>query len=115
MKEQVEEILKKNIYEWVKKNFGQSEADDPSWDIDALAHGLTYGSHSALKYDIYRAVEREFLREDCDMVAEQENIKLDEKEREAVIDDFMDSEAYVDCPKQDWLYFMHKVKGDYDN
>ena len=70
MEEQVEEILKKNIYEWVKKNFGQSEADDPSWDIDTLAKALSQGM---LKYDIYRVVERGYLGEDCDMVAEQEN------------------------------------------
>ena len=29
------------IYEWVKDNFGQSEADDPSWNIEALADHLS--------------------------------------------------------------------------
>ena len=29
----VEEEFKKFLYEWVKKNFGESEADDPSWSI----------------------------------------------------------------------------------
>lgn len=27
----------KIIYQWVKRNFGESEADDPSWNIKALA------------------------------------------------------------------------------
>lgn len=29
------------IYEWVAENFGQSEADDPSWNIEALADHLS--------------------------------------------------------------------------
>lgn len=28
------------IYDWVKTNFGESEADDPSWSIEALAKHL---------------------------------------------------------------------------
>lgn len=28
------------IYEWVRENFGQSEADDPSWNIEELANYL---------------------------------------------------------------------------
>lgn len=36
----IEEEFKKFLHEWVKKNFGQSEADDPSWSIEALAHDL---------------------------------------------------------------------------
>lgn len=29
--------IEKIIYNWVKENFGESEADDPSWNIDLLA------------------------------------------------------------------------------
>ena len=29
------------IYEWVAENYGQSEADDPSWNIEALADHLS--------------------------------------------------------------------------
>ena len=29
--------IKKIIYNWVKENFGESEADDPSWNIELLA------------------------------------------------------------------------------
>ena len=36
-----EKELAKSIKEWVKYNFGESEADDPSWDINALAHHLS--------------------------------------------------------------------------
>lgn len=29
------------IYEWVADNFGESEADNPSWSIEALADHLS--------------------------------------------------------------------------
>ena len=32
--------IKELIYEWVSENFGQSEADDPSWNIEELADYL---------------------------------------------------------------------------
>lgn len=30
-------IARRAVREWVKANYGQSEAENPSWDIDALA------------------------------------------------------------------------------
>ena len=32
--------MKKIIYKWVKENYGESEADNPSWDIDLLAEHI---------------------------------------------------------------------------
>lgn len=107
MEEQVKKILEKNIYKWVAENFGESEADDPSWNIKAMASDL---AHGVMKYDIYRAVEREYLREDCKYIAEQNEIELTDDEMEWVVDEYMDSEAYVDAHTEDWLYFMHRAK-----
>ena len=107
MEEQVAKILEKNIYDWVAKNFGQSEADDPSWNIKAMAKDLAQGM---LKFEVYRAVEREYLREDCKMIAEQNNIELSEYDIEWVVDEFMNCEAYVDAHTEDWLYFMHRAE-----
>lgn len=109
MEERVAKLLEKNIYEWVKKNFGQSEADDPSWNIEALAKDLAHGT---LKYDIYRAVERDYLRMDCDYIAEQNGISLTEEERELAVDEFMDCDAYVDAHAEDWIYWIKRVKGE---
>lgn len=109
MEEQVKEILKKNIYEWVKKNFGESEADDPSWSIEAMARDL---AHGMMKYSIYRVVERDYLREDCKWIAAENDIKLNEQETELVIDEFQGSEVYVDAHTDDWLYWMRRVKGE---
>lgn len=33
-------FFKGEIYDWVAKNFGESEAEDPSWSIDALSAHL---------------------------------------------------------------------------
>lgn len=107
MEEQVEKILYKNIYEWVAKNFGESEAEDPSWSIKAMAKDL---AHGIMKYDIYRAVERDYLREDCKYIAEQNDIKLSDKDTEWVVEEFMNSEAYVDTHAEDWLWFMHRAE-----
>lgn len=107
MEEQVAKILEKNIYDWVAKNFGQSEADDPSWNIEAMAKDLAHGT---LKYDIYRAVERDYLREDCKMIAEQNDIELSADEVELVVNEFMDCEAYVDAHAEDWLYWIKQIK-----
>ena len=105
MKEEIKQLFYKNIYEWVKQNFGESEAEDPSWSIEALAQDL---ADSPLAFDIYKTVEREYLRDDCDMVAEGMEVELTDKEREVVVDEFMDSEAYVDAHAEDWQWFINR-------
>ena len=32
--------LEKLIYKWVKENYGQSEVENPSWDIQSLVNYL---------------------------------------------------------------------------
>lgn len=107
MEKYVAELLRKNIYEWVKKNFGQSEADDPSWSIEALAQDLAHGT---LKYDIYRAVERDYLREDCRSVAEEYGVDLTDEQVGAVVNEYIDCEAYVDMHTEDWVYWIKQIK-----
>lgn len=36
------ERIKNTIYEWVKDNYGEAEANDPSWDIDGLAEAINW-------------------------------------------------------------------------
>ena len=62
------------------------------------------------KLDIYHEVERDYLRDDCDKVSRGLEIELTDKERELVVDEFMDSEAYVDPHAEDWEYFINKIK-----
>ena len=57
----IEEKFKKFLYEWVSKMYGQSEADDPSWSIEALAEELAKHQH-----ELYWEQELEYLKEDVE-------------------------------------------------
>lgn len=41
---------KEKIEDWVRENFGDSEVEDPSWNIDLLAEYLDSEKDSDLKY-----------------------------------------------------------------
>ena len=101
----VEEEFKKFLYEWVKKNYGESEADDPSWSIEALAHDLR---EEYIK--IREREDTEWVKEDVEYVAEQNDIELTEKQAYAVAKEYMLSEAYCEMHAEDILYFIHREK-----
>ena len=101
----VEEEFKKFLYEWVKKNFGESEADDPSWSIEALAHDL--------REEYVKIKEREdleWVKEDVEYVAENHDIKLTDKQAYCVAQEYMLSEAYCELHAEDILYFIQREK-----
>ena len=70
------------IYDWVKDNFGESEADDPSWSIEALAKHLNEQDinpdelNAYTKNAVYDKLREHFLDEDIEQVAESKGIKL---------------------------------------
>ncbi len=101
----VEEEFKKFLYEWVKKNFGESEADDPSWSIEALAHDLR---EEYIK--IKEREETEWVKEDVEYVANNNDIKLTDKQAYAVAQEYMLSEAYCEMHAEDILYFIQREK-----
>ena len=101
----IEEEFKKFLYEWVKKNFGQSEADDPSWSIEALAHDLKY-EYISLK----EREDLEWVKEDVEYVANDHDIKLTDKQAYAVAQNYMLSEAYCEMHDEDILYFIRREK-----
>ena len=101
----VEEEYKKFLHEWVKKNFGQSEADDPSWSIEALAHDLR---EEYIK--IKEREETEWVKEDVEYVAKNHDIKLTDKQAYAVAQEYMLSEAYCEMHAEDILYFIQREK-----
>lgn len=100
------------IYSWVEQNFGPHEAQDPSWNIEALADHLSDSDidpdelSAMTKTECYRAVERHYLEEDCDTAAEDMGVELTDKERSVVVDEFMNSEAYVGAHAEDWEWFI---------
>lgn len=98
------EKIKNIIYNWVAKNFGESEAEDPSWSIDALAEELAKHQH-----EMYWQQELEYLKEDVenyvnglDAYAKRQLFggldnnkwELSEKQMYAVADEIRNSEWY---------------------
>lgn len=78
------------IYEWVAENFGQSEADDPSWSIEALADHLSKtdikpdelnANTKWLAYDELRAWS---LEQDIEQVAESRGLTLTKTQIETI-------------------------------
>lgn len=78
------------IYKWVADNFGQSEADDPSWSIEALADHLSKSDispnelNAMTKNDAYHAMREHFLEQDIEQVAENKGLPLTNAEIETI-------------------------------
>ena len=101
----IEKEFNEFLYEWVKKNFGQSEADDPSWSIEALAHDL------AEKYwDVRNKHELENIKDDILMVANDNSINLTEKEAYTIACEYETSEAYCAPDRESIKYFIRREK-----
>ena len=44
MEKHVAKLIEKKLYEYVKINYGESEANDPSWNIEDIASELAKGT-----------------------------------------------------------------------
>lgn len=98
MKEQFEKL----IYNWVKQNFGESEADDPSWSIEALADELAKHQH-----EFYWQQELEYLKEDVEnYVNSSTDYKLTEQQMYNVADKIRNSEWYCSINPEDMEYYI---------
>lgn len=70
------------IYNWVKDNFGQSEADEPSWNIEALAKHLSESDinpeelNAYTKNNVYGELREHYLDEDIAQIATDKSIEL---------------------------------------
>lgn len=99
----MKEHFKNIIYHWVKDNFGESEADDPSWSIEALAEELEKQFHK-----LYWQQELEYLKEDVENYAEDNDYELDEKQKYAVADKIRNSEWYCSINPEDLYYYINE-------
>lgn len=108
MRNEIEKALHKAIYNWVANNFGESEAEDPSWSIEALANDL---AHDPVIYDIQQLVEREYRRQDMINIMHDLNVELTEQEQAVCLDEFMESEDYTDKMSATWESIIeHTIK-----
>lgn len=102
------------IYEWVKDNFGQSEADNPSWNIEALAKHL---QESNIRPDelsiytkscVYSELEQSYLEEDVENYAKDHDYKLTDQQIEAVAEKIRFSEWYCSINPEDLDYYINE-------
>jgi len=90
------------ITRWVGKNYGSQEADDPSWNITALAREI-YNN----RFTIYDDIAKDYVEADAKMVAE----KMGVKDRDVIahaIDEYMVSEAYTATDEEALRYFIQE-------
>lgn len=99
----MKEELKTIIYNWVAKNFGESEAEDPSWSIDALAEELAKHQH-----ELYWEQELKYLKEDVDYYAKNNNLKLTDQQKYNVADKIRNSEWYCSINPEDMEYYINE-------
>ena len=90
------------IYDWVAMNFGQSEATDPSWDIEALADYISKSNidpdelNAYTKMTCYDQLKEHFLEEDIEEVAKMRGYTLTKEEMSRVLHQYykLDDETW---------------------
>lgn len=92
------------IYNWVAESFGTSEAEEPSWDIHALADELNKHFH-----ELYWQQELEYLKEDVENYIDgHEEYKLTEQQMYNVADKIRNSEWYCSINPEDMEYYINE-------
>lgn len=96
--------IDKIIYEWVKENYGESEANDPSWSIVELANHIANNFH-----ELYWFQELEYLKEDVGMYAEDNGyFDLTDQQIYNVADKIRNSEWYCSINPEDMEYYIEE-------
>lgn len=97
--------IDKIIYEWVKENYGESEANNPSWSIVELANHIANKFH-----ELYWQQELEYIKEDVEYYVENytTDIKLTDKQMYAVADKIRNSEWYCSINPEDIEYYARE-------
>ena len=102
------------IYEWVADNFGQSEADNPSWSIEALADHLNNTDikpdelNAYTKSNVYSEVEQSCIEEDVEKYARDKGIKLTDQQIGVVAEKIRFSEWYCVINSEDMDYYINE-------
>lgn len=102
------------IYEWVEQNFGQSEADDPSWNIEALADHLSRSDidpdelSAGTKSRVYADLDQHYVEEDVQACAADRGITLTPQQVHDVADRIRYSDWYMGIPREDMDYYIDK-------
>ena len=108
------------IYEWVAENFGQSEADNPSWSIEALADHLNNTDikpdelNAYTKINVYSALDQSYVEEDVEKHAKNTGVELTEQQIRNVADKIRNSDWYcsINTEDIDWYINQELKKGE---
>lgn len=93
------------LYRYVADNYGESEADDPSYNLEDLAREL-----ADKFYRIKDKWELDCIAEDVASVAEDHDIELTDKELYAIANEYRYSEAYCAMDRESIYYFIKREK-----
>lgn len=102
------------IYEWVADNFGQSEAEDPSWNIKALADHLSKTDimpeelNACTKSNVYGTLDQHYVEEDVANYAERMGYKITEQEIGNVADKLRNSDWYCSINAEDMEWYIRQ-------
>lgn len=108
------------IYKWVADNFGQSEADDPSWNIKALADHLSKSDINPDELNaytqslVYSKLDQHYVEEDVETYANDRDIKLTPQQIHNVADRIRNSDWYmsINVEDMDWYIKRELEKGE---
>lgn len=108
------------IHKWVADNFGTQEADDPSWNIEALAKHLSESDihpdelSAMTKSRAYNALEQYYVEEDVERYANDHGYKLTEQQIGCVADKIRSSDWYCSIGAEDmeWYIKQELKKGE---
>lgn len=100
MKKEYKKIIKK----WVGKMYGESEAYNPSWSIEALAEELAKHFH-----EMYWQQELEYIREDVEhYVDNHTDYELTSQQIYNIADKIRNSEWYMSIEPEDLAYYIEE-------
>ena len=102
----IEKELHKFLYEWVSKNFGENEAENPSWSIEALAHDLAI---EFMELDERSKIIN--ITDDILEVAEDNGIDLKKRDAESIARKYRFSEGYCRRDDEDIKDFIEMQEG----
>ena len=102
------------IHKWVADNFGQSEADDPSWNIEALAKHLSESNihpdelSAMTKSRVYDTLDQHYVEEDVKKYANGHGYKLTEQQISYVADRIRNSDWYYGIGAEDMEWYINQ-------
>lgn len=102
------------IYEWVADNFGQSEAENPSWNIEALADYLSKTDinpdelNAYTKSNVYSTLDQHYVEEDVEQYANDRDIKLTDQQIRNVADKIRNSDWYCSINAEDMEWYINQ-------